>query len=81
MVVVQRKRISSKQGTFAASAITRSSQAGRLFFMKQGRKWTSRAPAFSSCSIALPSIAEGHRGTIRAESPDGRTIVFTAELK
>ena len=27
------------------------------------------------------SIAEGHRGTIRAESPDGRTIVFTAELK
>lgn len=27
------------------------------------------------------SIAEGHRGTIRAESPDGRTIVFTSELK
>ena len=27
------------------------------------------------------SIAEGHHGTIRAESPDGRTIVFTAELR
>ena len=57
MVVVLRKRISSKQGTFAASAITRSSQAGRFFFMKQGRKWTSRAPAFSSSSIALPSVS------------------------
>ncbi len=27
------------------------------------------------------SIAEGHHGSIRAESPDGKTIVFTAELR
>ncbi len=27
------------------------------------------------------SIAEGHHGTIRAESPDGKVIVFTAELR
>ena len=27
------------------------------------------------------SIAEGHHGTIRAESPDGRTVIFTAELR
>ncbi len=27
------------------------------------------------------SIAEGHRGSIKAASPDGRTIIFTAELK
>ena len=27
------------------------------------------------------SIAEGHHGTIRAESPDGKIIVFTAELR
>ena len=27
------------------------------------------------------SIAEGHHGTIRAESPDGCTVIFTAELR
>lgn len=27
------------------------------------------------------SIAEGHHGTIRAESPDGRTVIFTVELR
>ena len=27
------------------------------------------------------SIAEGHHGTIRAELPDGKTIIFTAELR
>ena len=44
----------------------------------------SRNSASGGYGIGLSiarSIAEGHRGTIRAESPDGRTIVFTAELK
>ena len=44
----------------------------------------SRTAATGGFGIGLSiarSIAEGHRGTIRAESPDGRTIVFTAELK
>ena len=27
------------------------------------------------------SIAEGHHGTIRAESPDGCTVIFTVELR
>lgn len=27
------------------------------------------------------SIAEGHHGTIRAESPDGHTVIFTVELR
>ncbi|MBS5729673.1 MAG: hypothetical protein KHW70_04455 [Clostridium sp.] len=27
------------------------------------------------------SIAEGHKGSIKAVSPDGRTIEFIAELK
>ncbi len=27
------------------------------------------------------SIAEGHHGSIKAASPDGRTVIFTAELK
>lgn len=31
-------------------------------------------------SIAL-SIAEGHRGSIKAKSDDGRTIEFAAELR
>lgn len=56
---------------------------GRLFD-RFYRADSARSAETGGFGIGLPiarSIAEGHRGTIRAESPDGRTIVFTAELK
>ena len=43
-----------------------------------------RADKSRSSGIGLSiarSIAEGHKGSIKAVSPDGRTIEFIAELK
>ena len=56
---------------------------GRLFdrFYRADPARSAETGGFGIGLSIARSIAEGHRGTIRAESPDGRTIVFTAELK
>ena len=56
---------------------------GRLFdrFYRADPARSAETSGFGIGLSIARSIAEGHRGTIRAESPDGRTIVFTAELK
>ena len=50
-------------------------------FYRTDKSRNSQTGGFGIGLSIARSIAEGHRGTIRAESPDGRTIVFTAELK
>lgn len=56
---------------------------GRLFdrFYRADPARSAETGGFGIGLSIARSIAEGHHGTIRAESPDGRTIVFTAELK
>ena len=56
---------------------------GRLFdrFYRADPARSAETGGFGIGLSIARSIAEEHRGTIRAESPDGRTIVFTAELK
>ena len=56
---------------------------GRLFdrFYRADPARSAETGGFGIGLSIARSIAEVHRGTIRAESPDGHTIVFTAELK
>lgn len=56
---------------------------GRLFdrFYRADPARSAETGGFGIGLAIARSIVEGHHGTIRAESPDGRTIVFTAELK
>lgn len=56
---------------------------GRLFdrFYRADPARSGETGGFGIGLAIARSIAEGHHGTIRAESPDGRTVIFTAELR
>ena len=56
---------------------------GRLFdrFYRADPARSGETGGFGIGLAIARSIAEGHHGTIRAESPDGHTVIFTAELR
>ena len=56
---------------------------GRLFdrFYRADPARSGETGGFGIGLAIARSIAEGHHGTIRAESPDGRTVIFTVELR
>lgn len=73
---------SSSARKISATRSTRLRSAGSLTrFYRADPARSAETGGFGIGLSIARSIAEGHRGTIRAESPDGRTIVFTAELK
>lgn len=56
---------------------------GRLFdrFYRADPARSGETGGFGIGLAIARSIAEGHHGTIRAESPDGCTVIFTVELR